>query len=514
MNSSALEAYLRIKPSVSGLDPGFLSYLANLDCVSRVSPQVAVAIVKELQSQRRSIKLIASENYTSVAVQAAMGNLFTDKYAEGVPGARFYAGCDNVDFVETYACDLAKKLFAVEHAYVQPHSGADANLVAFWAILSKQIEMPALEKLGAKDSIALSPDQWESLRRELGNQRLLGMDLSAGGHLTHGFRRNVSARMFEVRSYGVHPTTGLLDYGEIERIANEFRPLILLAGYSAYPRLINFAKLKEIAASVGAVLMVDMAHFAGLVAGKVFAGEYNPAPYADVLTTTTHKTLRGPRGGMVLCKKEFAEFVDKGCPLVLGGPLPHVMAAKAICLAEALETGFQEYARRIVANARALANGLLRYGLHVVSGGTDNHLVLVDVRPLTGRQAERALRDCGITLNRNTIPNDPNGAWYTSGLRLGTPAITTLGMDTEDAEEIAAILNLVLSNTRPVTDSKVKFTLDDRVRREALDRAGQLLAQHPVYPEIDLEFLETFFLSEPIGKTDLSTQSTAGGVLA
>ncbi len=512
MHTSALEAYLRIKPPVSGLNPGFLAYLANLDCVSRVAPQVAAAVVKELQSQRHSIKLIASENYTSVAVQSAMANLFTDKYAEGVPGARFYAGCDNVDFVESYACELAKKLFTVDHAYVQPHSGADANLVAFWAILSKQIEVPALEKLEVKDSTALPAAEWERLRRELGNQRLLGMDLNAGGHLTHGFRRNVSARMFEVRSYGVSPTTGLLDYGEIERIAKEFRPLILLAGYSAYPRLINFAKLKDIAASIGAVLMVDMAHFAGLVAGRVFTEEYNPAPYADVLTTTTHKTLRGPRGGMVLCKKEFAEFVDKGCPLVLGGPLPHVMAAKAVCLEEALQPPFEEYARKIVANARALANGLLRYGLHVATGGTDNHLVLVDVRPLTGRQAERALRDCGITLNRNTIPNDPNGAWYTSGLRLGTPAVTTLGMDAEEVEEIAAILNLVLTNTRPVIDSKVKFTIDDKVRREAVDRADQLLSRHPVYPEIDLPFLENFFLSESIGET--STESIGSGVLA
>jgi len=500
--TSALEAYLsKSKTDLSHISPGFLAYLANLDCVSRVSPQSVQAIIEEFRSQRSNVKLIASENYTSIATQCAMANLFTDKYAEGFPGARFYSGCESVDEIESHACNLAKQLFGADHAYVQPHSGADANLVAFWAILSKRTELPALEALGVKESTDLNAQQWEGVRQQLGNQRLLGMDLSAGGHLTHGFRRNVSARMFETRSYGVDPSTGLLDYDEIARIAGEFRPLILLAGYSAYPRRINFARMRDIAQAVGAVLMVDMAHFAGLVAGGVFEGEFNPIPYADVVTTTTHKTLRGPRGGMVLCTSEFASMVDKGCPLVLGGPLPHVIAAKAVCLTEALKPEFSDYARRIVANSQALAANLMSAGLTVVTGGTDNHLLLVGVAGLglTGRQAERALRECGITLNRNTIPNDPNGAWYTSGLRLGTPAVTTLGMGANEMSEIAYIMALVIANTSPAASSRVNYILSEDVRAEARARVGRLLSRYPVYPELDLEFLEDYFTSQRPG---------------
>jgi glycine hydroxymethyltransferase len=497
MPTSAIEAYLnKSKKSLSDVPAGFLAYLANLDCVSRVSPEAARAVIDELRSQRINVKLIASENYTSVATQSAMANLLTDKYAEGVPGARFYSGCENVDAIESHAANLAKQLFGADHAYVQPHSGADANLVAFWAILSQRVEVPSLEELGVKESTDLTPQQWETLRQKLGNQRLLGMDLSAGGHLTHGFRRNVSARMFEVRSYGTNPATGLLDYDDIARIANEFRPLILLAGYSAYPRRIDFARMRDIARGCGAVLMVDMAHFAGLVAGGVFEGEYNPMPYADVVTTTTHKTLRGPRGGMVLSTSEFASMVDKGCPLVLGGPLPHVMAAKAVCFTEALKPEFADYARRIAANAQKLAVELMSAGVSVVTGGTDNHLLVVAVsgQGLTGRQAERALRECGITLNRNTIPNDPNGAWYTSGLRLGTPAVTSLGMGLDDMAEIAAILKLVIMNTAGAGTSKVNYTVPDNVKTEARERVSRLLSRYPLYPEIDLEFLEEYFI--------------------
>jgi glycine hydroxymethyltransferase len=299
-----------------------------------------------------------------------------------------------------------------------------------------------------------------------------------------------------VRSYGTNPATGLLDYDEIARIADEFRPLILLAGYSAYPRRINFARMRDIARGCGAVLMVDMAHFAGLVAGGVFEGEYNPMPYADVVTTTTHKTLRGPRGGMVLSTSEFAPMVDKGCPLVLGGPLPHVMAAKAVCFTEALKPEFADYARRIAANAQKLAAELMSAGVNVVTGGTDNHLLVVAVteQRLTGRQAERALRECGITLNRNTIPNDPNGAWYTSGLRLGTPAVTSLGMGLDDMAEIAAILKLVIMNTAAAGTSKVNYTVPDSVKTEARERVSRLLSRYPLYPEIDLEFLEEHFI--------------------
>jgi glycine hydroxymethyltransferase len=482
----------------SRLDSGLAAYLANLENVARVAPGVAAAILQELVDQRHNIKLIASENYSSLATQSAMGNLLTDKYAEGFPQHRFYAGCDNVDSIEQCAVDQAKALFGAEHAYVQPHSGADANLVAFWAVLNARVEAPAVEELGAKDSADLTDEAWEKVRQRLGNQRLLGMDLRSGGHLTHGYRKNASAKMFHAFSYGVSRETGLLDYDEVARRAGEVKPLILLAGYSAYPRAINFRKMREIADSVGAVFMVDMAHFAGLVAGKVFEGDFDPVEHAHIVTSTTHKTLRGPRGGIVLCKQEFAEHVDKGCPLVLGGPLPHVIAAKAVAFTEARQPEFRTYARRIVDNARALAQGFVDLGQTVISGGTDNHLVLLDVRPfgITGRQAESAVRECGITLNRNTIPFDPNGPWYTSGLRLGTPAITTIGMGPEEAKEIAAIITSILQNTRPEDapsgKSKAKYRLDSAARNEARSRVEALLRAHPVYPELDIALISDF----------------------
>jgi glycine hydroxymethyltransferase len=500
MKSSLIQAYLEeTRKSPSDVDSGFLAYLANLEMVARVSPLVAQAIVQELEDQRKNIKLIASENYSSLATQCAMGNLLTDKYAEGVPYKRFYAGCGNVDAIEDYARQKACELFGARHAYVQPHSGADANLVAFWAILATRVEVPELEKLGVSDPMRLSHEDWEKIRRAFGNQRLLGMDLNSGGHLTHGYRRNVSARMFDAYSYAVSPQTNLLDYDQIQQLAAEIKPLILLAGYSAYPRAIDFERMRDIADKVGAVLMVDMAHFAGLVAGKVFQGRYNPIPYAQVVTTTTHKTLRGPRGGLVLCDSEFAEQVDKGCPLVLGGPLPHIIAAKAICFTEALQPDFQKYAQKVVENARALSQAFIELGVKVVTGGTDNHIVLLDISPfgLTGRQAESAVRECGITLNRNTIPYDPNGPWYTSGLRLGTPATTTLGMGQAEMKEIAAIMKLILSSTTPqMTESgksKAKYLIKEAAKQEARARVEALLKCYPVYPEIDLQFLKKAF---------------------
>lgn len=487
----------------SDIDPGFLAYLANLEQVASVSPQIARSIVQELADQRSNIKLIASENYSSLAIQCTMANLLTDKYAEGHPFHRFYAGCDNVDDIEDYACRKACELFGAEHAYVQPHSGADANLVAFWAILSTRVELPLLQERGVERSIELSQVDWEAIRQRLANQRLLGLDLTCGGHLSHGMRNNVSAKMFDTRSYTVSRSTGLLEYDEIAQLARRMRPLVLLAGYSAYPRNIDFRRMREIADEVGAVLMVDMAHFAGLVAGGVLQDEFNPIPYAHVVTSTTHKTLRGPRGGLILCTSEFQEQVDKGCPLVQGGPLPHVIAAKAACFTEALRPEFKEYAQSIVQNARRLSEASLEESMSVVSGGTDNHLVLLDVTPygLTGRQAESALRESGITLNRNTIPFDPNGAWYTSGLRLGTPAVTTLGMGDSEMREIAAIMHLVLSNTTPTNTkegkkSKARYVLDQAGREEASARVRGIISKYPVYPEIDLPFLQQCFGSE------------------
>jgi glycine hydroxymethyltransferase len=400
------------------------AYRNALEVIGAVEPTIAGAIRSELADQRESLKLIASENYASPAVLLTMGTWLSDKYAEGTIGHRFYAGCQNIDTVEQAAADHARELFGAPHAYVQPHSGIDANLVAFWAILARQVESPALEKAGAKHVNDLTDADWESLRRDLGNQRALGMSLDAGGHLTHGFRPNISGKMFHQSSYGTDPETGLLDYAALREKAREFKPLVVIAGYSAYPRKINFATMREIADEVGAVLMVDMAHFAGLVAGKVFTGDFDPVPHAHVVTTTTHKSLRGPRGGMVMCQPEFADSVDRGCPMVLGGPLGHVMAAKAVALAEARRPSFRTYAQAVADNAVALADGLTKRGARLVTGGTENHLVLIDVSTfgITGRQAESALLDSGIVTNRNAIPRDPNGAWYTSGVRIGTPA--------------------------------------------------------------------------------------------
>jgi glycine hydroxymethyltransferase len=503
MRDSAVKTYIK-RVGVDYIDTGCLGYIASLEQTAEVAPEIAASIVQELSDQRSNLKLIASENYTSLSVQAAMGNLLTDKYAEGYPYHRFYAGCDNVDEIEAYAVKTACELFGAEHAYVQPHSGADANLVAYWAILSERIENPALEKLDQLNPAKLSRDDWNQIRQQLGNQRLLGLDYYSGGHLTHGYRHNVSAQMFDAHSYSVNRETGLLDYDEIEQLAKEIQPLILLTGYSAYPRKIDFSRMREIADSVGAVLMVDMAHFAGLVAGKQMNGVYDPVAYADVVTTTTHKTLRGPRGGMILCKKEFADAVDKGCPMVIGGPLPHMMAAKAVSFTEALKPSFVEYAKKIVENSQTLAQACLDEGIDVATDGTDNHLMLLDVRSfgLNGRQAESVLRECGITLNRNALPFDPNGPWYTSGLRVGTPATTTLGMGERQMKEIASIIASVLKVASPKIltkgknagkPSKAKYDIDAAVVAEAKSRVIKLLNDYAVYPELDLELLKQLF---------------------
>jgi glycine hydroxymethyltransferase len=469
------------------------TYQQALEVIASVEPRIAEATRAELRDQRSSLKLIASENYASPAVLLTMGTWFSDKYAEGTVGHRFYAGCQNVDTVEALAAEHARELFGAPYAYAQPHSGIDANLVAFWSILAHRVETPALEKLGAKNVNELSEADWESLRHELGNQRLLGMALDAGGHLTHGFRPNISGKMFHQQQYGTDPETGLLDYDALAAKAREFKPLILVAGYSAYPRRINFAKMREIADEVGATLMVDMAHFAGLVAGKVFTGEEDPVPFAHVTTTTTHKSLRGPRGGLVLAQEEFAADVDRGCPMVLGGPLSHVMAAKAVALAEARRPEFQTYAQGVADNAKALAEGFLSRDARLVTGGTDNHIVLLDVTSfgLTGRQAESALLDAGIVTNRNSIPLDPNGAWYTCGIRFGTPALTTRGFGKDEFDRVAELVVDVLKNTTVGTTkagapSKAAYILADGVADRTHAASGELLDKFPLYPGLDL----------------------------
>ncbi len=490
-----LKDYLRHLPPDQVKEEA-VAFLANLDLINHKFPEIGKAIVAELKDQRSYLKMIASENYSSLATQGAMGNLLTDKYSEGFPFHRFYAGCENVDTIEDLAAGELKKLFGADHAYVQPHSGADANMVAYWSILVKRVQAPELEKFHGKTLDELTPVEYETIREKLVSQKIMGMALGSGGHLTHGYRHNLSAKMMKACSYDVDPKTERLDYGAIAKKAKEEKPLILVAGYSAYPRLINFAKMKEIADSIGAVFMVDMAHFAGLVAGKVMQGEYDPVPYADIITSTSHKTLRGPRGGIILCKEEFKDVVNKGCPLVLGGPLPHVMAAKAVAFKEANEPKFQAYAHQIVKNAKALAEHLLSKGVKLYTGGTDNHLIVINVAEsfgLNGRQAENLLREAKITANRNTVPFDPNGAWYTSGIRLGAPALTTLGMKEKEMKVIADVIYDALSHTQPVINvktgepSKAQRKMDAKVLERSQHIIKEILQEYPLYPEIRIE---------------------------
>lgn len=488
-----LENYLNKTPQ-DKRQSSTIAYLAALDHLSETAPLIAQSVIQELRDQRGYLKLIASENYSSLAVQLAMGNLLTDKYSEGYAHHRFYAGCENVDAIEEEAENQLKSLFGAECAYVQPHSGADANLVAFWSILVQRIQNKEVEKLGKKSIDELTAEEYEKIRQLLLNQKVMGLSLNSGGHLTHGYRHNISSKMMKAVLYDVDPKTELLDYAMLQTQVKEERPTILLAGYSAYSRRLNFAKMREIADSVGAVLMVDMAHFAGLVAGKVFTGEYDPVPYAHIVTSTTHKTLRGPRGGFVLCKKEFEETVYKGCPLVLGGPLPHVMAAKAIAFKEANMPEFRLYAKKIVENCQALAEKLMEKGVRVVTGGTDNHLMIIDLSAfgLTGRHAESALRQAHLTVNRNAIPFDKNGPWYTSGVRLGTAAITTLGMGIAEMHEIADIIFDILTHTKPnfVPNkqelSKAKSSTEDSVLKVCQSRVAKILERHPLYGDIIL----------------------------
>ncbi|MDR0464478.1 MAG: glycine hydroxymethyltransferase [Treponema sp.] len=500
MNTNPVTAYLAANDKI---DTNLLAYLCSLTEISKVTPEIASSIVKELENQRKRVKLIASENYCSMAVQLAMGNLLTDKYAEGTAYHRFYGGTENVDAIETLAAQEACKLFGAQYANVQPHCGSDANLLAYWAILCAKIESPALKNWGQTNLYSLNDAQWNELKTTMGSQRLLTLDYYSGGHLTHGYRNNISSRMFDVHSYSVSEKDGLLDYDEIEKQALELKPFILLTGYSAYPRKINFKRMRDIADKAGSVFMVDMAHFAGLVAGKVFTGEYDPIPWAHVVTSTTHKTLRGPRAGLVLSTKEFAEELDKGCPLTMGGPLPHVIAAKAVAFREAAAPEFKQYSQNIVDNCRALAASCMENGLEVLTGGTDNHLMLINVHKagITGRQAESALQECHITVNRNSLPRDPNGPWYTSGLRIGTAAITTLGMEKPEMAEIASLIAKVIKGTAqspdkkdPSKNSKAKYNINEAVKSEVHSRVKTLMERFPVYPQLDLDMLKKYFV--------------------
>ena len=393
----------------------FNDLMDTIGFVTGKDPEVGQAMEKEFARQRRNLELIASENIVSPAVMAAMGTVLTNKYAEGYPGKRYYGGCQCVDIVEDIARDRACKLFGAEHANVQPHSGAQANLAVYFALLQP-------------------------------GDTVLGMNLAEGGHLTHGSPVNMSGALYHFVAYGVDPETGRIDYDKLLAQAMEVKPKLIVAGASAYPRAIDFKKFREIADACGALLMVDMAHIAGLVAAGV---HQNPVPYAHVVTTTTHKTLRGPRGGMILCKEEFAKAIDKAIfPGTQGGPLMHVIAAKAVCLGEALRPEFKAYGEQVVKNAQALAQGLLNRGVKLVSGGTDNHLMLVDLTDmeLTGKELERRLDEVYITANKNTVPGEKRSPFTTSGVRLGTPAVTTRGLKEADMDEIAACIALCMED--------------------------------------------------------------------
>ena len=405
-----------------------------------VDPEVAAVIDAELNRQRNKLELIASENIVSTAVMTAQGSVLTNKYAEGYPGKRYYGGCEHVDVVEQLAIDRAKELFGAGYANVQPHSGAQANMAVFFALLTP-------------------------------GDTVMGMNLTDGGHLTHGSPVNMSGKYFNIVPYGVNADTEALDYDEIQKIANECKPKLIVAGASAYARTLDFPRLAEIAHSVGAYLMVDIAHIAGLVAAGLHP---SPIPYADVVTTTTHKTLRGPRGGMILCKdEEFGKQFNKAIfPGIQGGPLMHVIAAKAVAFKEALSPEFKEYAQQIVKNAKALAETLQADGFRIVSGGTDNHLMLVDLtnKNITGKIAQNVLDEVGITANKNTIPFEKLSPFVTSGIRLGSPALTTRGFKEEDMREVANIIALVLNNPE-----------DEAALAEGRTRVAALCAKYPLY---------------------------------
>ena len=409
----------------------------EMEHVRMSDPEVAKAIDLEIGRQRSKIELIASENFVSPAVMEAMGTPLTNKYAEGYPGKRYYGGCEYVDIVEDLARERAKELFGAEFANVQPHSGASANLAVFFA--------------------AMEP-----------GDTYLGMNLAHGGHLSHGSPVNISGKYFNVVPYGVDEVTHRIDYDALRKLAIENKPKLILAGASAYAREIDFAKFREIADEVGAYLMVDMAHIAGLVAAGLHP---NPVPYADFVTTTTHKTLRGPRGGMILCKEEYGAAINKAVfPGIQGGPLMHVIAAKAVCLKEALSPEFKEYQLQVKKNATALANALMSKGIEIVSGGTDNHLMLVSLlkQDKTGKEVEHNLDEVGITCNKNTIPNDPKSPFVTSGIRLGTPAVTTRGFKEEDMEEVAELIFMVIDDF-------------EGNKEEVTKRVQALCKKHPLY---------------------------------
>ena len=409
----------------------------NFENLVKVDEEIYNSVGKELEREQEGIELIASENFASKAVMEAMGSYLTNKYAEGYPAKRYYGGCQVVDEVEELARERAKKLFGAEHANVQPHSGSQANMAVYFTILQP-------------------------------GDTVLGMDLSHGGHLTHGSAVNFSGRLYNFVSYGVNKETEMIDYEQIRRLALEYKPKLIVAGASAYSRIIDFKKLKDICDEVGAHFMVDMAHIAGLVATGAHP---SPVPYADFVTSTTHKTLRGPRGGLILCKEKYAKALDKNIfPGIQGGPLMHTIAAKAVCFKEALQPEFKEYINKVVKNCKVLAEELVKYDFKLVSNGSDNHLILVDLnnKDITGKDAEKLLDSIGITVNKNTVPNETKSPFVTSGIRIGTAAVTTRGFDEEDMKEVAALINDAIENK-------------DENLSSLKNRVKALCSKHPLY---------------------------------
>ena len=442
-----------------------------LEEISKVSPEVAKIAKNELERNRNYLNMIASENYPSLAAQYACSlPCFNTKYSEGRIGYRHYAGCENVDKLEQLATDLACKLFNAEFAFCQPSTGSDANITAYYAILNKKIIEPYLKEKEVKTVDQLSENDYEELRQLFLNQTLLSMDLGSGGHLTHGSRSNLSSKIFKVKHYPLNDL-GYIDYDIVRECSLKYRPLILLAGYSAYPRKINYKIMRGIADEVGAVLMVDMSHFSALVASKVYNGEYNPVEYADIVTSTSHKSLKNIRHSFILSKKEWKKYLNKACPNTMGGQLVNMLAGFTVGLQEALKPEYEEYGSQIVKNAKQLAETLMYRHACLLTSGTDNHMVLIDVRPygINGQEAEQKLYDIGITCNRNSLPNDENGPLKTSGIRLGTPALTTLGMK---EKEMSVIANIIAD------------TLEGINIEENKKKVKELLEEFPLYPSI------------------------------
>ncbi|RDB31789.1 glycine hydroxymethyltransferase [Candidatus Similichlamydia laticola] len=461
--------------------------LNQLGAIGLSDPQICSILDQELEQQRTTLRLIPSENYTSLPVLLTMGTWLSDKYAEGSPGKRYYGGCRNIDALEALAEERLMRLFpGFEACSVQPHCGSDANLLAYMVALTAKVEIPTLEELNRNHNTkytlnTLPPELFEKMRTRFIGQTLLGFSCSDGGHITHGLKRNLSSRLFRAVSFSVEADDSI-DYDRLEALALKEKPLLIVAGITSYPRHLHFQRLRDIADKCSAVLLADVSHIAGLVVSGLLEGPYNPLPYADILTSTTHKTLRGPRGAIILAKSPFSQFLEKACPLMMGGPLPHVMAAKAIAFQEALQPSFREYCEKVLENAQSLSERLLYHGLPLYTGGTSNHLLVLNVRKafdLSGTQAQEALESCGLITNNNLLPGDKG--IESSGIRLGTPAVTTRGLGKGEMEIIGDLIWHVLKGTHCV-EGHVK--VEEQTAKSVREQVNVLCSSFPLYSHI------------------------------